>query len=146
VRAGDLLRSAELSGCGRKVGLKPDGQRAAQLQSHGLEVLRGHAEALPFPGRSFEVVVLEYVAHHLQDLARARPARAKLNCSSLEARRWLEPVGKARSRRSKKRSSGRASAEAPRGTARIRIATGRRPRAWSGSWRGRRPGRSASIP
>jgi SAM-dependent methyltransferase len=76
--SGQLLRAAELSACSRRVGLEPDRQLLEQLQSQGLETCYGRAEALPFQDRTFDVVVFEYVAHHLEDLARSLAEAARV--------------------------------------------------------------------
>lgn len=68
---GALLRRVAAGGCPTVVGLEPDERVAREAASAGLDVRVGRGENLPFEDRSFEVVVLDYVAHHLENLPRA---------------------------------------------------------------------------
>lgn len=74
---GALLRAAALAGCSC-VGLETDEEHAAAWRQHALDVRLGRAEALPFADRSFDVVVLQYVAHHLGQLDRALVEAARV--------------------------------------------------------------------
>ena len=76
--SGDVLRAGELSACSRRAGLEPDDRLVSQLRSEGLEVYPGCAEAMPFPEGSFDVVLFEYVTHHLEDLARGLAEAARV--------------------------------------------------------------------
>lgn len=66
--AGALLRELQAAGCPRCIGLEVDPTLHAALRDEGIEAVAGHGEALPFPDRSIDIVVLEYTAHHLADL------------------------------------------------------------------------------
>lgn len=65
---GTLLIDMSAAGCPRCVGLDVEAPGDATLPARGIELVQGAAEALPFSERSFDVVVLEYTAHHLADL------------------------------------------------------------------------------
>jgi len=68
---GALLRLVGEAGCAHCVGLEPDEEVVQRACAAGLDVHTGRAERLPFPDRSFDVVVFEYVAHHLEHLQRS---------------------------------------------------------------------------
>jgi SAM-dependent methyltransferase len=68
---GELLRAAAGSGCRTCLGLEVDDALVAARRDEGLDVRIGRAEALPFADRSIDVVVFEYVAHHVEHLERA---------------------------------------------------------------------------
>jgi ubiquinone/menaquinone biosynthesis C-methylase UbiE len=53
------------------VGLERDEQHVARLASAGQEARSGRAESLPFADGSFDCVVMQYSAHHIEDLAAA---------------------------------------------------------------------------
>ncbi len=89
---GELLRSvARDSTAARLVGLDPDQgmieQAGAKFRAAGIraELLRGYAEALPFPDGSFDVVLSSLMFHHLDGPTK----RAALR----EWRRMLAPGG-----------------------------------------------------
>lgn len=65
---GALLRSLAEAGCPRRLGLEPDEAVVALAVSAGLDVRAGRAERLPFADRSFDLVILDYVAHHVENL------------------------------------------------------------------------------
>lgn len=65
---GALLRQLAEHGCSG-VGLERDEQKVANLQVGGVEATVGRAEALPFPDASFDCVVMQYSAHHIENLA-----------------------------------------------------------------------------
>lgn len=65
---GDLIRAPELAVCPLRVGLEIDEVRVAELRATGFDARLGRGEALPFDDGSFDVVVFDYVAHHLEDL------------------------------------------------------------------------------
>ena len=67
---GAFLRRARERGCA-VAGLETDADRVAALAQDGIPAQQGRAEALPFGDGSFDAIVLEYVAHHCADLARA---------------------------------------------------------------------------
>jgi SAM-dependent methyltransferase len=75
---GELLRAATLTACPRRVGLEVATADVGPLREQGVDVRQGRAEALPFEDRSFDVVVLEYVAHHLEDLERGLAEAARV--------------------------------------------------------------------
>ncbi|WP_395681283.1 class I SAM-dependent methyltransferase [Inquilinus sp.] len=68
---GALLRAITADGAVHGVGLEPEEAAAERARAAGLEVGPGRAEALPFAENSFDVVTLEYVAHHVEHLPRA---------------------------------------------------------------------------
>ncbi len=62
---GDLL--AALAGTlPRCAGIEPDAGRVATAVAHGLDVRQGDAASLPFEDDSFDLVVFQFVPHHLQ--------------------------------------------------------------------------------
>jgi SAM-dependent methyltransferase len=65
---GAFLRQAAQRGC-KVAGVEPDAAHVAALQSAGIEVQAGRAEALPFADGSFDCVTLQYSPHHLENLA-----------------------------------------------------------------------------
>jgi ubiquinone/menaquinone biosynthesis C-methylase UbiE len=67
---GTFLLKATERGC-RGTGLDPDAARLARLAERGIEAKTGRAESLPFPDASFDVVVMEYSAHHIENLPAA---------------------------------------------------------------------------
>lgn len=75
---GGLLLAAREAGVEAVVGVEPEASaRSAALRS-GLEVVDGCAEALPFPDHSFDVVTLDYVAHHTRHLSRSLSEAARV--------------------------------------------------------------------
>lgn len=75
---GALLRAVTAEGAVRGVGIEPEKAAAERAQAAGVEVQPGRAEALPFPDGSFDVVTLEYVAHHVEHLPRALREAARV--------------------------------------------------------------------
>jgi SAM-dependent methyltransferase len=75
---GALLRAVTADGMVRGVGLEPEDAAAERARAAGLEVQPGRAEALPFGDGSFDVVTLEYVAHHIEHLPRALREAARV--------------------------------------------------------------------
>ncbi|HEU5135790.1 MAG TPA: class I SAM-dependent methyltransferase [Steroidobacteraceae bacterium] len=65
---GELLRNCMRSGIARCVGIEPDAEAVAALKAEGLDARVGRAESLEFPALSFDVVVFDYVAHHVEHL------------------------------------------------------------------------------
>ena len=66
---GELLRELKFAGCSRCTGVDVEiGIAEGDLVTHGIEWVEGKAEDLPFSDKSFDVVVLEYTAHHVADL------------------------------------------------------------------------------
>ena len=65
---GDLLRAVADGGCATCVGIEVDSNDVARLRAEGLKVHHGRAERLPFENGSFDIVVMDYVAHHLKNL------------------------------------------------------------------------------
>lgn len=61
------LREAHVAHC---VGIDPEEEAVAEARAIGLDVRHARAEALPFADESFDVVTLEYAAHHLETLHR----------------------------------------------------------------------------
>lgn len=68
---GELLRSVTAEGCQTSVGIEPDEALVMQLRGAGMDVHVGSADTLAFEDRSFDAVVLSYVAHHLEHLTQA---------------------------------------------------------------------------
>ncbi|MBM0104964.1 class I SAM-dependent methyltransferase [Steroidobacter sp. S1-65] len=68
---GALLRAAAAAGCSRCTGIEPDESMVLAGRAQGLDLRQGRAEALPFPNGSYDVVVFDYVAHHLEFLEQA---------------------------------------------------------------------------
>jgi len=62
-----LFGEADVAHC---VGIDPEGEAVEEGRALGLEIHLGRAETLPFPDQSFDVVTLEYAAHHLENLHR----------------------------------------------------------------------------
>lgn len=75
---GALLRAVTADGAVHGVGLEPEDVAAERARAHGLEVRPGRAEALPFADSSFDVVTLEYVAHHVEHLPRGLREAARV--------------------------------------------------------------------
>jgi SAM-dependent methyltransferase len=75
---GALLRAITADGAVHGVGLEPEDAAAERARAAGLEVRPGRAEALPFGDDSFDVVTLEYVAHHVEHLPRALREAARV--------------------------------------------------------------------
>ncbi|WP_225767897.1 class I SAM-dependent methyltransferase [Inquilinus sp. Marseille-Q2685] len=75
---GALLRAVAADGAVRGVGLAPEEAAAERARAAGLDVQPGRAEALPFADGSFDVVTLEYVAHHVEHLPRALREAARV--------------------------------------------------------------------
>ena len=75
---GALLRAITADGVVRGVGIEPEDAAADRARAAGLEVRPGRAEALPFAEDSFDVVTLEYVAHHVEHLPRALREAARV--------------------------------------------------------------------
>jgi SAM-dependent methyltransferase len=67
---GALMEAATSQGI-RCAGIEVEEESVADLAARGLDVRHAPGEALPFPDRSFDAVVLQYVPHHLADLPRA---------------------------------------------------------------------------
>lgn len=79
--SGWLLRN--LDGAARATGLERDPAVVTALRSRGMDVAEGDATVLPFEDRSFDLVVLRNVLHHVEDPAAAvaealRVARGEL--------------------------------------------------------------------
>lgn len=53
---------------GSVVGVDPSAGMLAQSEVHGLSLVRGRAEALPFAARSFDFLCMGYALRHLADL------------------------------------------------------------------------------
>jgi demethylmenaquinone methyltransferase/2-methoxy-6-polyprenyl-1,4-benzoquinol methylase len=53
---------------GGVVGVDPSAGMLAQSEAHGLSLVRGRAEALPFAARSFDFLCMGYALRHLADL------------------------------------------------------------------------------
>ncbi|WP_051247585.1 class I SAM-dependent methyltransferase [Inquilinus limosus] len=68
---GTFLQAVIADGLVRGIGLEPEETAADQARARGLEIHPGRAEALPFADDSFDVVTLEYVAHHVENLPRS---------------------------------------------------------------------------
>lgn len=68
---GGLLRSLMGKGGTACTGLETDEHTVERLRVDGLDARLGYGEALPFADGSMDVVVFEYVAHHLSDLQTA---------------------------------------------------------------------------
>ncbi|MBW8724783.1 MAG: methyltransferase domain-containing protein [Inquilinus limosus] len=75
---GTLLRAVTADGAVHGVGLEPEDAAAERARAAWLEVRTGRAEALPFADDSFDVVTLEYVAHHVEHLPRALREAARV--------------------------------------------------------------------
>lgn len=71
---GAFLAQAQAQGCSRCVGIEPGGAKTAAP----VEIVDGRGELLPFPDSSFDAVILEYSAHHIEDLARALGEAARV--------------------------------------------------------------------
>lgn len=56
---------------GISVGVEPSLEMAERARQRGIEVLEGHAEALPFPDNSFDFAVMVTVICFLDDVAKA---------------------------------------------------------------------------
>jgi SAM-dependent methyltransferase len=52
------------------VGVEVDSDAVSTLAAQGFDARLGRAESLAFPDASFDVVVLDYVAHHIEHLQR----------------------------------------------------------------------------
>jgi len=88
---GALLRAIGADGAVRGVGIEPEDAAANRARAAGLEVQPGRAEALPFAEDSFDVVTLEYVAHHVEHLPRAlREAARVARCAVLVLDGWYD--------------------------------------------------------
>ncbi|KTE46521.1 hypothetical protein ATE62_00840 [Sphingopyxis sp. HIX] len=58
-----------------------------------MDVISCRAEALPFEDRSFDVVTLDYVAHHTENLPRAlREASRVARCAVLILDCWFDDI------------------------------------------------------
>lgn len=75
---GQLLRAAKERGIGQSVGLEIETEVVDALVASGLDVRIGRAEQLPFDSRSFDVVVFDYVAHHVEFLGCALSEAARV--------------------------------------------------------------------
>jgi SAM-dependent methyltransferase len=80
---GALLRAVAGLGCADCVGLEIDETVIASRQAVGLNVHLGRAEALPFEDKSFDVVVFDDVAHHVEYLPQALTEAARVACRSI---------------------------------------------------------------
>ncbi|BBB10511.1 SAM-dependent methyltransferase [Sphingopyxis sp. EG6] len=88
---GDLLVAAREAGIARTVGIEPETQACVRARSRCLDVISCRAEALPFEDRSFDVVTLDYVAHHTENLPRAlREASRVARCAVLILDCWFD--------------------------------------------------------
>jgi len=65
---GALLERMAQSGCTQCIGIEVDHERVMKLRERGIHAQVGSAEALEFADRAFQVVIFEYVAHHLANL------------------------------------------------------------------------------
>lgn len=65
---GALLRQLAEHGCDA-VGLERDEAQVARLVATGVKAKAGRAESLPVADASFDCVVMQYSAHHIEDLA-----------------------------------------------------------------------------
>ncbi|MGK9165570.1 class I SAM-dependent methyltransferase [Inquilinus limosus] len=75
---GAFLQEITADGSVRGVGLEPEEAAAARARARGLEIHSGRAEALPFANHSFDVVALDYVAHHVENLPRSLREAARV--------------------------------------------------------------------
>lgn len=75
---GELVRSAVAGGCNVAIGLETEQADVEALRARGTEAYRGHGEDLPFPDRSFDLVTLSYVTHHLEDLKQGLAEAARV--------------------------------------------------------------------
>jgi SAM-dependent methyltransferase len=78
---GALLAELRDEGCERVIGIDPNTaavKLARQRLASETNICVGHAEDLPFADRSFDVVSLQYTAHHLRDLSRALAEAARV--------------------------------------------------------------------
>jgi SAM-dependent methyltransferase len=75
---GELLRSSAFPACLRRAGVEIELSKATRLRESGLDVQQARAEALPFADGAFDVVVFEYVAHHIEDLAKGLQEAARV--------------------------------------------------------------------
>lgn len=62
-----LFREADVAHC---IGIDPEEEAVEEGRALGLDARLGRAETLPFADQSFDVVTLEYAAHHLENLQR----------------------------------------------------------------------------
>lgn len=89
---GELLQRLAVSGAHRCAGLEVDQADVDRLRSAGLDVHRGVAEALPFADGAFDVVVMDYVAHHVADLGAALDEAARVaRHAVLVLDAWYDP-------------------------------------------------------
>lgn len=75
---GELIASPVLQGCALRVGLEVDEADVEALRAQGLDARLGRAETLPFQDASFDIVTLDYVAHHVTDLSSALSEAARV--------------------------------------------------------------------
>lgn len=88
---GDLLLAIQKSGVSSIAGIEPDIQACAAAQARLPNIILGRAEELPFEDRSFDVVTLEYVAHHVENLPKAmREAARVANTAVLLLDCWFD--------------------------------------------------------
>jgi SAM-dependent methyltransferase len=80
--AGDLLTTLGRAGV-RGCGIEPDLALVRDAAARGLDVRSGRAESLPFGQSSFDVVVFDYTAHHIEDLPAALREAARVARSAI---------------------------------------------------------------
>lgn len=89
---GALLARLHAAGCPQVFGLEPEAESAALARAGGVDVRDGRAERLPFPDRGVEVVVLDYVAHHVERLDQALLEAARVAARAvIVLDGWYEP-------------------------------------------------------
>jgi SAM-dependent methyltransferase len=68
--AGGLVAHAQALGI-FAAGIEPDAAKVAEGGAGGLDLRQGHAEALPFPDASFDLVTFENSLHHVTEIGRS---------------------------------------------------------------------------
>jgi SAM-dependent methyltransferase len=68
--AGGLVAHAQALGI-FAAGIEPDAAKVAAGSAGGLDLRQGHAEAVPFPDASFDLVTFENSLHHVTEIGRA---------------------------------------------------------------------------
>ncbi|MDZ3830793.1 MAG: class I SAM-dependent methyltransferase [Sphingopyxis sp.] len=75
---GQLIDTLQKRGIARCTGIEVDPETVRSATGAGLDVRLGRAEQLPFEDKAFDVVVLDYVAHHLEFLGCALSEAARV--------------------------------------------------------------------
>ncbi|ACG77864.1 SAM-dependent methyltransferase [Phenylobacterium zucineum HLK1] len=75
--AGGLLADVQAHGVA-VAGVEPEPTARELAGARGLDVHAARAEALPFPDASFDLVVFDYTAHHVERLGRALGEAARV--------------------------------------------------------------------